>query len=76
MPVLIFVTITVILYIMVIEPRAEQKRPIPYWSLAIVTLVGLVLSFGILVYLVARDTPVEGAYPGSGNLGMVQRQLE
>ncbi len=30
--------------------------------------VGLVVPFAILIYLVAQYVPVEGAFPGSGNL--------
>ena len=68
MPILIFVTIIGILYVMVAEPEQEKKRHIVYQWLAVAALVGLAVSFGILVYLVARYTPIDGAYPGSGDL--------
>jgi FtsH-binding integral membrane protein len=68
MPVLIFIVLIVILYIMVIESREMQNRPTLSWRLAIAGLIGLVLSFAILAYLVATYRQMEDAYPGCDNV--------
>lgn len=68
MPVLIFLTIVSISYGLIVESENEKFRAILQRQLWVVGLVGLVISFAILTYMVAQYTPVEDAFPGSDNL--------
>jgi hypothetical protein len=68
MPLLIFLTIVSISYVLIAEIEDKKGRTALQRQLLVVGLVGFVISFMILTYLIAQYTPVEDAFPGSDNL--------